>query len=99
MQVDWIVQFTAPICTADYVHRVGRTARIGEKAYRYRIFHLIIHEVRCTFAGLRLLFFYRFGGTKPIFISFLRYLLDIHTHSFITFAEFRSYFFVHFGLD
>jgi len=29
--VDWIVQFTAPICTADYVHRVGRTARIGSK--------------------------------------------------------------------
>lgn len=27
--VDWIVQFTAPISTADYVHRVGRTARIG----------------------------------------------------------------------
>ncbi|XP_023346787.1 probable ATP-dependent RNA helicase DDX31 [Eurytemora carolleeae] len=29
--VDWIVQFTAPISTADYVHRVGRTARIGAK--------------------------------------------------------------------
>jgi len=30
-QVDWIVQFTAPICVSDYVHRVGRTARIGAK--------------------------------------------------------------------
>jgi len=30
-QVDWIVQFTAPISTSDYVHRVGRTARIGAK--------------------------------------------------------------------
>jgi len=30
-QVDWIVQFTAPISTSDYVHRVGRTARIGKK--------------------------------------------------------------------
>lgn len=27
--VDWIVQFTAPACAADYVHRVGRTARVG----------------------------------------------------------------------
>merc|ERR1711915_723810 len=30
-QGDWIVQFTAPICVSDYVHRVGRTARIGAK--------------------------------------------------------------------
>lgn len=30
-RVDWIVQFTAPISTSDYVHRVGRTARIGAK--------------------------------------------------------------------
>ena len=30
VQVDWIVQFTAPISTADYIHRVGRTARIGQ---------------------------------------------------------------------
>jgi len=30
-QVDWVLQFTAPISTADYVHRVGRTARIGAK--------------------------------------------------------------------
>merc|ERR1719483_363584 len=30
-QVDWIVQFTAPISVSDYVHRVGRTARIGAK--------------------------------------------------------------------
>jgi len=29
--VDWIVQYNAPISTADYVHRVGRTARIGAK--------------------------------------------------------------------
>ena len=29
--VDWILQYTAPICVADYVHRVGRTARIGAK--------------------------------------------------------------------
>lgn len=27
--VDWIVQFTAPATAADYVHRVGRTARVG----------------------------------------------------------------------
>ena len=30
-QVDWIVQFTPPVSVADYVHRVGRTARIGAK--------------------------------------------------------------------
>lgn len=27
--VDWIVQFTAPATAGDYVHRVGRTARVG----------------------------------------------------------------------
>ena len=27
--VDWIVQFTAPSTAGDYVHRVGRTARVG----------------------------------------------------------------------
>lgn len=27
--VDWIVQYTAPGTSADYVHRVGRTARVG----------------------------------------------------------------------
>jgi ATP-dependent RNA helicase DDX31/DBP7 len=30
-KVDWIVQYNAPISRADYVHRVGRTARIGTK--------------------------------------------------------------------
>ncbi|KAF4532768.1 hypothetical protein B566_EDAN003548 [Ephemera danica] len=30
-QVDWIVQFTAPQTVQDYVHRVGRTARVGAK--------------------------------------------------------------------
>ena len=30
-QVDWIVQYNPPTTTADYVHRVGRTARIGTK--------------------------------------------------------------------
>lgn len=30
-QVDWIVQYNPPTTTADYVHRVGRTARIGAK--------------------------------------------------------------------
>jgi len=30
-QVDWICQFTAPISVSDYVHRVGRTARIGSR--------------------------------------------------------------------
>merc|ERR1719273_23803 len=30
-QVDWIVQYNPPISCADYVHRVGRTARIGTK--------------------------------------------------------------------
>lgn len=29
--VDWIVQFNAPATPADYVHRVGRTARVGHK--------------------------------------------------------------------
>ncbi|XP_068166756.1 ATP-dependent DNA helicase DDX31 [Antennarius striatus] len=28
-QVTWIVQYTPPSATAEYVHRVGRTARIG----------------------------------------------------------------------
>ncbi|XP_034232632.1 probable ATP-dependent RNA helicase DDX31 [Thrips palmi] len=27
--IDWIVQYTAPPTAADYVHRVGRTARVG----------------------------------------------------------------------
>ena len=31
LQVDWIVQYNAPTTNADYVHRVGRTARIGAK--------------------------------------------------------------------
>ena len=30
-QVDWIVQYTPPLSVTDYVHRVGRTARIGAK--------------------------------------------------------------------
>nr|XP_043882888.1 probable ATP-dependent RNA helicase DDX31 isoform X1 [Solea senegalensis] len=30
-QVTWIVQYTPPSATAEYVHRVGRTARIGGK--------------------------------------------------------------------
>ena len=30
-QVDWIVQYTPPVSVADYVHRVGRTARIGAR--------------------------------------------------------------------
>eukprot|EP00095_Tigriopus_kingsejongensis_P011286 maker-scaffold14_size734282-snap-gene-2.22 protein:Tk11286 transcript:maker-scaffold14_size734282-snap-gene-2.22-mRNA-1 annotation:"atp-dependent rna helicase" len=30
-QVDWIVQYNPPTSKADYVHRVGRTARIGAK--------------------------------------------------------------------
>ncbi len=30
-QVDWIVQYNPPTSKADYVHRVGRTARIGQK--------------------------------------------------------------------
>lgn len=29
--VDRIVQFNAPITPTDYVHRVGRTARVGQK--------------------------------------------------------------------
>jgi hypothetical protein len=33
-------------------------------------------------------FFLRFGGTKPHFISFPLLYRYIHTHSFITFAEF-----------
>lgn len=27
--MDWIVQYTSPGATVDYVHRVGRTARAG----------------------------------------------------------------------
>ncbi|KAF6198101.1 hypothetical protein GE061_007848 [Apolygus lucorum] len=30
-KVDWIVQYTAPTTPAEYVHRVGRTARVGTK--------------------------------------------------------------------
>ncbi|KAI8778767.1 ATP-dependent RNA helicase DDX31 [Biomphalaria glabrata] len=29
--VDWIVQYTSPGATVDYIHRVGRTARAGTK--------------------------------------------------------------------
>lgn len=29
--VDWIVQYTAPSSSTDYVHRVGRTARVGHE--------------------------------------------------------------------
>ena len=28
--VDWIVQYNAPVSAEDYVHRVGRTARVGK---------------------------------------------------------------------
>ncbi|CAN0446818.1 unnamed protein product, partial [Hapterophycus canaliculatus] len=31
--VDWIVQYDPPAETADYVHRVGRTARKGERGH------------------------------------------------------------------
>ncbi|XP_046842206.1 probable ATP-dependent RNA helicase ddx31 [Xenia sp. Carnegie-2017] len=31
--VDWIVQYNPPILSADYVHRVGRTARIGNSGH------------------------------------------------------------------
>lgn len=27
--VDWIVQYNPPVTSEDYVHRVGRTARVG----------------------------------------------------------------------
>ena len=27
--VDWIVQYNPPVTAEDYVHRVGRTARVG----------------------------------------------------------------------
>ena len=27
--MDWIIQYNAPATPADYVHRVGRTARVG----------------------------------------------------------------------
>ncbi|XP_072243226.1 ATP-dependent DNA helicase DDX31 isoform X2 [Leuresthes tenuis] len=30
-QVTWIIQYTPPTSAAEYVHRVGRTARIGER--------------------------------------------------------------------
>ena len=30
-QVDWIAQYNPPVSRADYVHRAGRTARIGAK--------------------------------------------------------------------
>jgi ATP-dependent RNA helicase DDX31/DBP7 len=29
--IDWIVQYNPPGTTFDYVHRVGRTARVGHK--------------------------------------------------------------------
>lgn len=29
--MDRIIQFNAPITPTDYVHRVGRTARVGQK--------------------------------------------------------------------
>lgn len=28
-KVDWIVQYTSPTTPSEYVHRVGRTARVG----------------------------------------------------------------------
>ncbi|GFN87406.1 RNA helicase [Plakobranchus ocellatus] len=31
--VDWIVQYTSPGATVDYIHRVGRTARAGSQGY------------------------------------------------------------------
>lgn len=30
-KVDWIVQYTTPGATVDYIHRVGRTARAGKQ--------------------------------------------------------------------
>ena len=28
--VDWIIQYNPPVSAEDYVHRVGRTARVGK---------------------------------------------------------------------
>ncbi|XP_055080310.1 probable ATP-dependent RNA helicase DDX31 isoform X2 [Periophthalmus magnuspinnatus] len=32
-QVSWIIQFTAPVSVAEYVHRAGRTARAGHSGH------------------------------------------------------------------
>jgi ATP-dependent RNA helicase DDX55/SPB4 len=29
--IDWVFQFDAPSCASDFVHRCGRTARIGNR--------------------------------------------------------------------
>lgn len=42
--VDWIVQYTAPSSSTDYVHRVGRTARVGHEGSS--ILFLIPSEVK-----------------------------------------------------
>ncbi|XP_065200467.1 probable ATP-dependent RNA helicase DDX31 [Planococcus citri] len=42
-QVDWIVQYNAPITASDYVHRVGRTARVGSKGFS--LIFLAPHEI------------------------------------------------------
>ncbi|XKL67510.1 hypothetical protein PGB90_003001 [Kerria lacca] len=42
-QVDWIIQYTAPITSTDYVHRVGRTARVGLRGSA--VLFLAPHEI------------------------------------------------------
>jgi superfamily II DNA/RNA helicase len=29
--IDWVFQFNAPSCASDFIHRCGRTARIGNR--------------------------------------------------------------------
>ncbi|XP_018904032.2 probable ATP-dependent RNA helicase CG8611 [Bemisia tabaci] len=43
-KVDWIIQYTAPVSPAYYVHRVGRTARAGEAGSA--LLFLVPSEVR-----------------------------------------------------
>lgn len=43
-QVDWIIQYTAPVTFNDYVHRVGRTARVGLKGSA--MLFLAPHEIK-----------------------------------------------------
>ncbi|BET00308.1 ATP-dependent RNA helicase [Nesidiocoris tenuis] len=74
-EVDWIVQFTAPTTPAEYVHRVGRTARVGKTG------HALIFLLPSELHFISMLQSHRLQLQEVKIDSFLKSLLTIHLES------------------